>query len=300
MTQYSYAELEGLWIQAGGSRALAPVMAAIAEAESSGNSQAHNPSGATGLWQILGNPFPGNAYDPLTNAKMAAAKLRSQGLGAWVTYTSGAYKAFLSSKTTPVIPAGGTGGGGAGTPATTAAIVAYDPTTCVWTFPGIAVPFLGNVGEFCLFEKHQARALIGGMIMVFGVMGLGLPGAALIIAAAGLGALGAAGPVLAKTGAAVALIPGAEAAGVAIAGAGQAGSSSARQTQARRQRGAAQDAAYEREFGGVENPELDVGRGAIRESPEGTRRRRQAAARSRARRYTTDRGEPASADEAGF
>lgn len=86
-------------------------MAAIAEAESSGNSQAQNPSGATGLWQILGNPFPGNAFDPLTNAKMAVAKYRSQGLGAWTTYTSGAYKQFLKGHVPPSANPGGSGSG---------------------------------------------------------------------------------------------------------------------------------------------------------------------------------------------
>ena len=97
MTTYSYAQLEGLWIQAGGPKSLAPVMAAIAEAESRGNSQAQNPSGATGLWQILGNPFPGNAYDPLTNARMAVRKEHdAHGWSPWVTYTSGAYRKYLS------------------------------------------------------------------------------------------------------------------------------------------------------------------------------------------------------------
>ena len=101
MAQYSYAQLEDLWIQAGGSRALAPVMAAIAMAESGGNSEARNPSGASGLWQILGNPFPGNPFDAQVNAKMAVAKFHEQGLTAWVTYTSGAYKQFLKGGVPP-------------------------------------------------------------------------------------------------------------------------------------------------------------------------------------------------------
>lgn len=94
--QYNKAALERLWDSAGGSPAMANLMAAIALAESGGNPSAHNPSGATGLWQILGNPFPGNAYDPMTNARMAVSKEESQGLGAWVTYTSGAYRAFMN------------------------------------------------------------------------------------------------------------------------------------------------------------------------------------------------------------
>lgn len=97
---YSAGELEALWINAGGAPTLAIPMAAIALAESGGNPSAHNPSGATGLWQILGNPFPGNAYDPATNAKMAVAKYKSQGAAAWTTYTSGAYKQFMQQATT--------------------------------------------------------------------------------------------------------------------------------------------------------------------------------------------------------
>jgi hypothetical protein len=53
-------------------------------------------TGNSGLWQILGLPFPGNPFNPLENAKMAVAKYTSQGLGAWVTYTSGAYRAFYA------------------------------------------------------------------------------------------------------------------------------------------------------------------------------------------------------------
>jgi hypothetical protein len=120
LARYSFTQLEALWTRAGGPKNMAPVMAAIALAESSGDSNAHNPSGASGLWQILGNPFPGNAFDPLTNARMAVAKWRSQGLQAWVTYTSGAYRKFLPAGAgavpgghTGVVP-GASGGGGPG------------------------------------------------------------------------------------------------------------------------------------------------------------------------------------------
>jgi hypothetical protein len=92
---YTAGELEALWINAGGQPDLAIPMAAIALAESGGNPNAHNASGATGLWQILGNPFPGNAYDPATNAKMAVSKFKSQGPSAWAAYTNGNYKSFL-------------------------------------------------------------------------------------------------------------------------------------------------------------------------------------------------------------
>jgi hypothetical protein len=104
MTTYSYAQMEGLWVQAGGSKALAPVMAAIAEAESGGNPDARNPSGATGLWQILGAVYPRDAQaltDPQVNAHEAVAKYKTQGLGAWTTYTSGAYRKYLKGNVPP-------------------------------------------------------------------------------------------------------------------------------------------------------------------------------------------------------
>ena len=89
--------LERLWDAAGGPPGVAHLMAAIAMAESGGSPIARNPSGASGLWQILGLPFPGNPFDPLTNARMAVAKYESQGLGAWVTYTNGAYRQFYGN-----------------------------------------------------------------------------------------------------------------------------------------------------------------------------------------------------------
>src|SRR5205085_6631082 len=91
---YSKAALSSLWVQAGGSPGVSALMASIALAESGGNPTAHNPSGASGLWQILGVPFPGNPMDPMTNARMAVAKYQSQGLGAWEAYTNGAYRKF--------------------------------------------------------------------------------------------------------------------------------------------------------------------------------------------------------------
>lgn len=94
-SSYSYVQLEDLWVQAGGPPRLAPLMAAIAMAESSGNPNARNPSGASGLWQILGQPFAGNVFDPYTNAQMAVWKWKVQGLRAWQTYTNGDYRQYL-------------------------------------------------------------------------------------------------------------------------------------------------------------------------------------------------------------
>jgi len=138
LATYDYAQLEQLWTGAGGPRALAPLMAAIALAESSGNSQAKNPSGASGLWQILGNPFPGDPFDPQTNARMAVAKYREQGLGAWETYTNGDYKRFLRGSLPPGTTGAPPDGGGAHT---TAAGGGGGGFWTMWnTVPGTGIP----------------------------------------------------------------------------------------------------------------------------------------------------------------
>src|SRR5579872_2344053 len=86
MTTYTFAQLEGLWIQAGGSKTLAPLMAGVAIVESGGNPDAENPSGATGLWQmewpLYKNLVPGatsrNAYkNPQINAAGAVKLSRN-------------------------------------------------------------------------------------------------------------------------------------------------------------------------------------------------------------------------------
>lgn len=87
----SCAGLEQLWMSAGGPPAVARTMAAIAMAESGGYQYAHNPSGASGYWQILGQVVGGNIYSPSVNAANAVAKYRAGGFSPWVTYTSGAY-----------------------------------------------------------------------------------------------------------------------------------------------------------------------------------------------------------------
>jgi hypothetical protein len=52
MATLTFAQLEQLWTSQGGSATFAPLMAAVAEVESGGRTDATNPSGATGLWQI--------------------------------------------------------------------------------------------------------------------------------------------------------------------------------------------------------------------------------------------------------
>jgi Lysozyme like domain len=306
MTKYTYAQLEGLWIANGGSRATAPIAAAIAEAESGGESTAtsSNPDGGTnvGLWQLdtrgVGAGFSvAQLQSPSQNAQVARKGSNDgKNWGAWETFVTGAYKRFMSNSTTPANPGAGAGAGGGGA-TTTASIQEFTPESCLWSFPGIQIPVIGNAGQFCILSKSQARAMIGGALLAVAGLTLILPGLAFLAAGAGVKALGAAGPVLEKTGAAVALVPGAEMAGVAIAGAGRAGRSSAAQTRQRRGQG---DAQAERALGEPrENPELRTGRGAVRENPAETRRR-QSASRSRARRTASTGTAPASRAEAGF
>ena len=133
-TVYTYAQLQGLWINAGGSKALAPLAAAIAMAESGGCSAAVNPTdnGGTqtswGLWQISngthGQPVPG-ILAPATNAQQAVAKYTDAGgFSPWGTYDSGAYKAYYSGSTTPDtnVPAAANSQSSPG---------ADDPSTCL-------------------------------------------------------------------------------------------------------------------------------------------------------------------------
>lgn len=183
-TQFTYAQLEGLWIKAGGPKRLAPTMAAVAMAESGGCSAAENAEGppyASGLWQIKGLPFPGDVWDPATNAKMAVTKYNTQGLGAWVTYTSGAYRQFMNNSTTPDtnVP------GPSSTPGT-ADTQSIDPTLCAIGVPVFgSLPIIGNLGGQCLLSKTQLRAGVGAVIIGAGalVLGAGLA----VLAVYGLG-----------------------------------------------------------------------------------------------------------------
>jgi hypothetical protein len=104
MADYTFAQLEGLWIQAGGPAAVAPIAAAIALAESSGNPQAINPTDnngtqtSWGLWQISNgthNMPVANILDPRVNAQQAVAKYKTSGWAPWGTYATGAYTKFL-------------------------------------------------------------------------------------------------------------------------------------------------------------------------------------------------------------
>jgi Lysozyme like domain len=255
VTTYTYSQLEGLWTQAGGSSSLAPLMAAIAMAESGGNPDAKNTapcasdSYATGLWQIcmpLNSQYVpgGDATNAASNAAGAVAILKNQGLTAWSTYSSGAYKQYYNGAVPPTAVAGGTG---TGADATTTAATSNCDDTCLWcmAIPGLSsVPLIGGMFQTCLLRKTEARAMIGaGMILLGGLTGtVGV----LILAAYGFKASGAAsgaGRSLEAVGAGLALVPGAEIAGAAVAAGGSRVRSTApRQARAPRTRAPARPA----------------------------------------------------------
>ena len=114
----------------------------------------------------------------------------------------------------------GSPAGAAGT-GTAAAGQGSTSSTCLLGFSGASVPVLGTVGQSCFLSKSEARALIGGALMV-GSAFAALVGL-LVVAAAGFresGAGRAAGGALEGAGAALAFVPGAEGAGLAVGAAG--------------------------------------------------------------------------------
>lgn len=142
------------------------LMAAIAMAESGGNPAAHGPPDGRGLWQIewpvwastLGHI--GNPYDPRANARMASEVLKRQGINAWVAYTNGSYKQFLTGKSQSVA---GQVGGIVGDLLSKGAGVLLDKLPGVDGLPG----WLHGMGRHVLDEvggwiKSQVNGLIGG------------------------------------------------------------------------------------------------------------------------------------------
>lgn len=120
VTPLNKTQLEQLATNAGFTSSMSGVMAAIALAESGGCPTATNPidnggkQTSWGLWQLSDGTHntPNGWNNPQVNANMAYQKYKSQGLGAWGTYTTGKYKNYLgpSSNTdttgsTPPLPA---------------------------------------------------------------------------------------------------------------------------------------------------------------------------------------------------
>jgi hypothetical protein len=72
-------EVGQFWLGAGGPASAELAAEAVAMCESGDNPGAFNPSGATGLWQILGAVVPGDLTDPAVNAANAVAKFEASG-----------------------------------------------------------------------------------------------------------------------------------------------------------------------------------------------------------------------------
>lgn len=108
---YSFAQLEALWIGAGGPSKEAPLAAAIALAESSGNPNAegHNTNGTIdrGLWQINSVHGALSTTNIAANAKAAVQIYKAKGntFTDWVTYNTGAAGTILSQQGKVLTPA---------------------------------------------------------------------------------------------------------------------------------------------------------------------------------------------------
>jgi hypothetical protein len=129
MAVLTHTQLEQVWILAGGSNATADTAAAIAQAESGGDTSRINntaypllpgyhpvakgdlPEYSVGLWQIneLAHPQYTTAQllTQLGNANAAVAVANGgASFSPWSTYKDGAYKAFLQSGGTPAAQPG--------------------------------------------------------------------------------------------------------------------------------------------------------------------------------------------------
>lgn len=184
--QYNFAELQGLWINAGGPKAVAGIAAAIALAESGGCSAAVNPTDnngtqtSWGLWQWSDGTHnePPGILDPFTNAQQSVMKYQTAGnsFSPWGTYTSGAYRGFLSGGTpdlnVPTSASASSGGGTAG------------PPDCAWgKIPGV----LGGVWPgACVITYKQAREFLGAGILAGGLLVMGW-GTQLLVGVAAMG-----------------------------------------------------------------------------------------------------------------
>lgn len=246
MTNYSYAQLEGIWINNGGSPGAAPMAAAIAMAESGGDPNAanNNTNGTTdrGLWQINSIWGALSTFDVNGNAK-AAIQISNNGSSwsPWVTFTTGAYKAFLSSSTSPdtASTAAGASGGAAGSAATASTIATYKTSDCLVGIPNLNpipswVPIIGTSTGVCLFSKAEARGALGGILMFLGggVAALGF----VILAAGAFGRTGGLG----KAADVAAVIPGGQPVAAGLAVANRRATRTGEQARARRAARAAQ------------------------------------------------------------
>jgi len=201
MATLTYAQLEGLWINNGGSKAVAPLAAAIAMAESAGRSAvtSANPDGGinVGLWQLdtkgkgAGHTVA-QLQDPATNAALAVKGSKNgTDWSAWATFASGAYRRYMNGSTTPDLSA--PGGGQSAVQAAQQQQAAAGPE-CAYSLGGQHIGILFGHGpslpSVCLIRKTEVRAVVGALILVAG--GLVMMPGLVIVMAYGFKATGAA------------------------------------------------------------------------------------------------------------
>lgn len=250
----TYSQIENLWTNNGGDAKWAPLMAAIAEAESSGHPGVLNDTPGTGdysvgLWQI--NFYGGNAgratqgvygggpgmgyqqvaaklaADPNQQAK-AAVSLFANGAGAGNWQGDAAWKLWKANGAPPfptqaqLASWGASTGSAAGTPYTGGASAATPQGGGSSNLPpGISVPILGTI-----ITGQQEQSIKGWFLMIAGGA-IGVVGLAVVLASIGLES---------KAGRAAAeVVPG----GAAVKIAAGAGSSTQRSRSQGRERTAA-------------------------------------------------------------
>jgi hypothetical protein len=164
VTTFSFAQLEQLWINAGGSKALAAYAAATALVESGGRSDAYNASGASGIWQIEvplhDSVIPGgagNVMNPEANARAAVAVSGNTMAGLIANWTvdepAGAVQAMLAkyggtAPATGSLPAGSSGSSGSGSSGSgsSGSGSSGDSTSFDYTTASIGgIPFIGPI-----------------------------------------------------------------------------------------------------------------------------------------------------------
>lgn len=185
---YSFSQIQQLWLNNGGDPRYASIMAAIAEAESGGQTNVLNNTPATGdysvgLWQInyYGNLLNGRtaefgspeslAADPNAQAK-AAITLQTANPGLTDWQGDAAWKQWQADGS-PVpwsVPPGMTGGGGSGpgntdtlTSATTSGGSSTGCSGCA-----VGLPSVLGIGGGCLISHCNLKALKGGLLIIGG------------------------------------------------------------------------------------------------------------------------------------
>lgn len=180
MTTYSFSDLEQIWINNGGSAIMAPMAAAIAMAESGGNSDAigRNSNGSLdkGLWQINTSNGALSTTDINGNAR-AAIQISNNGSNwrPWCTAFSDSscgskggsflglgspYQKFLS---------GGSSQAGQSQIQTTAQVTSGKAGCALpWN---ITIPVIGSsLSSGCLWYDSWSRGILGGLFILGGLI----------------------------------------------------------------------------------------------------------------------------------